>query len=130
MAEQKNIISTSPGPWSRFPRVVYFAYYQEQRRGRTLREKDERNGAVSYDGLDTPELTGQEMIPDRELSAWRTPPSPTSCAVSCTAVWPCWTSRIRELLDFRCHGGSFVPRSISIGRPPFFYYNMIGWNPQ
>ena len=45
---------------------VYFAYYQEKRRGRTLREKDERNGAVSYDELDTPELTGQEMIPDRD----------------------------------------------------------------
>ena len=45
---------------------VYFAYYQEKRRGRTLREKDERNGAISYDGLDTPELSGQEMIPDRD----------------------------------------------------------------
>ena len=44
---------------------VYRAYYQEERRGRTVEEKDQRYGLTSYDELDTVELTGQEMIPDR-----------------------------------------------------------------
>lgn len=66
MAEQKKYYIHVPGALVEVSEGVYFAYYQEKRRGRTLREKDERNGAVSYDGLDTPELTGQEMIPDRD----------------------------------------------------------------
>ena len=66
MAEHKKYYIHVPGALVEVSEGVYFAYYQEKRRGRTLREKDERNGAVSYDGLDTPELTGQEMIPDRE----------------------------------------------------------------
>ena len=65
MAEQKKYYIHVPGALVEVSEDVYFAYYQEKRRGRTLREKDERNGAVSYDGLDTPELSGQEMIPDR-----------------------------------------------------------------
>lgn len=66
MAEHKKYYIHVPGALVEVSEGVYFAYYQEMRRGRTLREKDERNGAVSYDGLDTPELTGQEMIPDRD----------------------------------------------------------------
>ena len=66
MAEHKKYYINVPGALVEVSEGVYFAYYQEKRRGRTLREKDERNGVVSYDGLDTPELTGQEMIPDRD----------------------------------------------------------------
>lgn len=66
MAEHKKYYIHVPGALVEVSEGVYFAYYQEKRRGRTLREKDKRNGAVSYDGLDTPELTGQEMIPDRD----------------------------------------------------------------
>ena len=66
MAEHKKYYIHVPGALVEVSEGVYFAYYQEKRRGRTLKEKDERNGAVSYDGLDTPELTGQEMIPDRD----------------------------------------------------------------
>ena len=66
MAEHKKYYIHVPGALVEVSEGVYFAYYQEKRRGRTLREKDERNGAVSYDGLDTPELSGQEMIPDRD----------------------------------------------------------------
>ena len=66
MAEHKKYYINVPGALVEVSEGVYFAYYQEKRRGRTLREKDERNGAVSYDELDTPELTGQEMIPDRD----------------------------------------------------------------
>lgn len=65
MAEHKKYYIHVPGALVEVSEGVYFAYYQEKRRGRTLREKDKRNGAVSYDGLDTPELSGQEMIPDR-----------------------------------------------------------------
>ena len=66
MAEQKKYYIHVPGALVEVSEDIYFAYYQEKRRGRTLREKDERNGAISYDGLDTPELSGQEMIPDRD----------------------------------------------------------------
>ena len=66
MAEHKKYYIHVPGALVEVSEGVYFAYYQEKRRGRTLREKDERNGAISYDGLDTPELSGQEMIPDRD----------------------------------------------------------------
>ena len=66
MAEQKKYYIHVPGAFVEVSEDIYFAYYQEKRRGRTLREKDERNGAISYDGLDTPELSGQEMIPDRD----------------------------------------------------------------
>lgn len=45
---------------------VYLAYYKEKRYGRTLEEKDRRNGKTSYDDLDTPEMSGVEMIPDSD----------------------------------------------------------------
>ena len=45
-------------------REVYQAYYSEERRGKTLDEKDIRNGKVSIDALDTSETLGVEMIPD------------------------------------------------------------------
>ncbi len=64
MAEHKQYYIHIPGSLVEVSESVYFAYYQEKRRNRTLEEKDERNGTVSYDGLDTPELSGQEMIPD------------------------------------------------------------------
>ena len=43
---------------------VYRAYYQMLRQERTLAEKDIRNGTVSYNALDTDEITGEEMMPD------------------------------------------------------------------
>ena len=66
MAEHKKYFIRVPGALVEVSEGVYFAYYQEKRRNRTLEEKDERNGTISYDGLDTPELSGQEMIPDRD----------------------------------------------------------------
>ena len=45
---------------------VYQAYYQAKRHDKTLCEKDERNGLVSYDGMDTEDILGEEMIPDRD----------------------------------------------------------------
>ena len=62
MAEQENYYIRVPhGPLVEVAEEVYRAYHQEERRGRTLEEKDQRNGLVSYDGLDTGELTGQDI---------------------------------------------------------------------
>lgn len=66
MAEEKKYYIRVPKALVEVPKDVFFAYYQERRRSRTLEEKDQRNGTVSYDGLDTPELSGLEMIPDRD----------------------------------------------------------------
>lgn len=69
MAEEKKYYIRVPEALVEVSADIYFAYYQEKRRGRTLEEKDERNGVESYDELDTPELTGQEMIPDRSATS-------------------------------------------------------------
>lgn len=45
-------------------RDVYQAYYREERRMKTLDEKDIRNGKVSVEAMDTEETLGIEMIPD------------------------------------------------------------------
>ena len=44
---------------------VYHAYYSMERHTRTLDEKDIRNGQVLYSDLDTDELLGEEMLPNR-----------------------------------------------------------------
>lgn len=45
---------------------VYQAYHQEERRAKTLEEKDRRHSLTRYSGLDTEELCGEELIPDRD----------------------------------------------------------------
>lgn len=45
-------------------REVYQTYYSEERRVKTLDEKDIRNGKVSIDAMDTSEMLGVDMIPD------------------------------------------------------------------
>ena len=47
-------------------REVYQAYYSEERKMKTLDEKDIRNGKVSIEAMDTDETLGIEMIPDAE----------------------------------------------------------------
>lgn len=47
-------------------REVYQAYYSEERKMKTLDEKDIRNGKVSVEAMDTDETLGIEMIPDAE----------------------------------------------------------------
>ena len=44
---------------------IYSVYYQMARRAKHLAEKDEQHGVTSYDALDTDELLGEEMIPDK-----------------------------------------------------------------
>lgn len=65
MAEEKKYyiyVSNTP---VEVTKEVYLAYYQEDRRGRTVDEKDQRNGTVSYDELDTVGLSGVERFADR-----------------------------------------------------------------
>ncbi|NBH81225.1 sigma-70 family RNA polymerase sigma factor [Clostridiaceae bacterium] len=45
---------------------IYQAYYGIERHTRTLDEKDQRHGLVLYSNLDTPEMLGEAMIPDRD----------------------------------------------------------------
>lgn len=58
--------------WIRVPeglvevtKEVYVTYYRMRRREQFLEEKDDRNGKVLYCDLDTEEVLGEEMIPDR-----------------------------------------------------------------
>lgn len=44
---------------------IYQEYHKIERYLQTLMEKDMRNGKVSYSDLDTDELLGEEIVPDR-----------------------------------------------------------------
>ena len=48
---------------------VYKACHQAKRRVKTLYEKDERNGLVSYDSMDTEDMLGEETIPDSDAAS-------------------------------------------------------------
>lgn len=43
---------------------VYYAYFRMERQERGQEEKKQRNAVVSYDALDTEEMTGAEAMPD------------------------------------------------------------------
>ena len=65
MAEEKKYYIRIPQALVEVSEEVYLAYYQEDRRRRTVDEKEQRNGTVSYDNLDTVELSGAERFADR-----------------------------------------------------------------
>lgn len=69
MAEKKKFYIRIPDALVEVSKEVYQAYHQEDRRAKTLEEKDARNGKVLYSDLDTPELSGEEMVPDRESAS-------------------------------------------------------------
>ncbi len=48
---------------------VYKACHQTKRKVKTLYEKDERNGLVSYDSMDTEDMLGEETIPDSDAAS-------------------------------------------------------------
>jgi len=50
-------------------REVYKAYHSQKRSEKTLREKDERNGLVSYNALDTTDILGEEIVHDAEAES-------------------------------------------------------------
>ncbi len=45
-------------------REVYVGFYQEKRKAKTVKEKDQRNAVFSYDALDTDETVGEEAFED------------------------------------------------------------------
>ncbi|MCX4372198.1 MAG: sigma-70 family RNA polymerase sigma factor [Dysosmobacter sp.] len=89
MAEkEKYYIRIPKKPLIEVTEEVYRAYYQEDRYSRTIVEKDQRNGLASYDELDTVELSGQEMIPDR-----------TAASVEDAAIFCIMRSKLRRCLS-------------------------------
>lgn len=66
MTEKKEYRVRSCGALVPVSQEVYQVFYQTKRRAKTLYEKDERRGLVSYDSMDTEDTLGEEMIPDRE----------------------------------------------------------------
>ena len=69
MAEHKKYCVRMCGTLVPVTQEVYHTYYQAKRQAKTLSEKDERNGLVSYDGMDTEDTLGEEMIPDRDATS-------------------------------------------------------------
>lgn len=67
MAEGNNCYIRVRGTLVQVTSEVYKACHQAKRRAKTLYEKDERNGLVSYDSMDTEDTLGEEMIPDHSL---------------------------------------------------------------
>ena len=58
MAEEKKYYIRVPEALVEVSKDVYLAYHQEERRSRTVTEKDQRKGLAFYDELDTGDLTG------------------------------------------------------------------------
>lgn len=67
MAEGNNYYIRVCGELVQVTSEVYKACHQAKRRAKTLYEKDERNGLVSYDSMDTEDTLGEEMLPDHSL---------------------------------------------------------------
>lgn len=65
MAEKKTYIVRVQGTVVEVTEEVYRAYHSIERHLLTVDEKDARNGKVLYSDLDTDELLGEDMIPDR-----------------------------------------------------------------
>ena len=66
MAEKKEYFVRVCGTSTPVTKEVYQTCHQTKRHAKTLYEKDERHGLVSYDGMDTEDTLGEEMIPDRD----------------------------------------------------------------
>ncbi len=66
MAENKRYIIMISGRQIEVNQEIYQAYYGIERHARTLDEKDQCHGLALYSNLDTPELSGEAMIPDRD----------------------------------------------------------------
>jgi len=64
MAERKVHYIRIEGTLVEVNKEVYDTYYGIERHTKTLDEKDERNGKVSYNAMDTDEMLGEDMIPD------------------------------------------------------------------
>lgn len=69
MAERKKYYIRVSSTLVPVTQEVYQAYHQAKRQAKTLYEKDERHGLVSYDGMDTEDTLGEEMISDRDATS-------------------------------------------------------------
>lgn len=63
MAEKKYYIRV-PEARVEVSKEIYVEYYRSERRLRTLEEKDQRNGLISYNAFDTDEGLGEEYVTD------------------------------------------------------------------
>ena len=63
MAEKKYYIRV-PEALVEVPKEIYVEFYRSERRLRTLEEKDQRNGLISYNTFDTDEGLGEEYVAD------------------------------------------------------------------
>ena len=64
MSENKQFYINVDGQSVPVTEEVYRAYHKMGRRERYLEERDIAHGTVSYSGMDTDEMTGEETIPD------------------------------------------------------------------
>lgn len=65
MAEGKEYFIRVQGTLISVTHEVYQTCHQMKRHEKTLYEKDQRNGLVSYNALDSDDMAGEESIPDR-----------------------------------------------------------------
>lgn len=66
MAEEKEYFVRVCGTSVPVTQKVYQTCHQTKRHAKTLYEKDERHNLVSYDGMDTEDSLGEEIITDPE----------------------------------------------------------------
>ena len=64
MAEKKYYIRV-PEALVEVSKEIYVEFYRSERRLRTLEEKDQRNGLISYNAFDTDEGLGEEYVERR-----------------------------------------------------------------
>lgn len=105
MAEERKYRIRVDGILVDVSKEVYHAYYSIERHTRTLDEKDTRNGKVLYSDLDTDELLGEEVLPDR--NAERVEDS-AICSILCEelhyqlAMLPAQDRELIQALYFEC----------------------------
>lgn len=67
MAEKKYYIRVQEA-YVEVSKEIYVEFYRSERRLRTLEERDQRNGLISYDAFDTDDGPGEEYIVDLNAS--------------------------------------------------------------
>lgn len=66
MAEDKKYYIRVPEALVEVNKDVYLTFFRARRRWYAQSERDKNNGLVSYDGMDTEDTLGEDMIPDRD----------------------------------------------------------------
>ena len=69
MADKERYVIKVEGNFVEVSPEVYYAYFRMERQERGQEEKKQRNAVVSYDALDTEEMTGADAIPDLIVSS-------------------------------------------------------------